>query len=292
MVYRINLSLNIYIMNIMRNILRFYRMKDWIKSLGFSILGLSIFIIDPFLLFLGLIQACFLFSFLFSLNDFFDYLIYKEKNFIGNLINKSVLSKKLILLLCFLPLILSTISLIINFSISYFVFYILFIILSVEYSLPKVRLRDIPIIDVICNVLFFSLIFLQSYFFVSTKIITKLYFFLFWIIFYIFSHEIIHQISHFEKDKKSGRISTVILLGKERSIYILKFSFLLPVVFGILVYTLFVDLKLFASIMVLSNLLRFFYIRNFNKKLDFEKSRNNLGGVFEGFAYFILNIIT
>jgi 4-hydroxybenzoate polyprenyltransferase len=268
-------------------LLYFYRVKDWIKNLGFSILGLYISTFNPILLILNLIQTSFLFSFLFSINDFFDHVIHKEKNFIGNLLKQSILSKKLILLFCFLPLFLSIIVLILNFSIQYFIFYSIFVILSIAYSFPKIRLRDKPIIDIICNISFFLLIFLQSYFFVKTIPIIKMYFFLFWIIFYIFSQEITHQLSHFKKDEKTGRISTVILIGKNKSIYILKFSFILPIIFGIVTFYLFPILKVFAIIMIFSNLIRFFYLK-FDEKLKFEKLRNRLGGILEGGFYFLL----
>jgi len=273
-------------------ILDFYRVRDWIKSLGFSILGLSLFVINPFLLFLGLIQACFLFSFLFSFNDFGDYIVHEEKNFIGNLIRKSSLSKEVILLFTLLPVFLSTIPLFLNFSVKYLIFYLLFIILSISYSVPMIRLRDIPYVDVICNTTFFFLIFIQSYFFLNTEFNVKVFFFLFWAAFHSFSHEIIHQISHFLKDKKSGRISTVILIGRRRSIFLLKFIFLIPIMFGVLMFLLFSGLRAFAGIMILFNFIRLFYIRKINMKSNFEKLRNRLWGSFEGGLYFIFNMLS
>jgi 4-hydroxybenzoate polyprenyltransferase len=277
-----------------RSILYFYRIKDWIKSLGFSLIGLTttkLIFMNPFLLLLGIIQSYLLFSFLFSFNDFGDYIVKKEKNFIGRLIKKSVLPKNTVLLLCFLPLVLSTVVLILNFSSYYFIFYLLFVILSIAYSMPKIRLRDVLIVDIICNVLFFSLIFLQSYFFVNTIINTKLFFFLFWIASYIFSHELIHQISHFEKDKKSGRISTAIWLGKNNTIHLLKFSFLLPIIFGVLIYFLFSNLKIFAVFMIFFSSVRFLNVNKFNGKKDFKKLRNKLNGTLEGGIYLVLNLL-
>lgn len=277
-----------------KNILSFYRINDWVKSIGFCILGLTatkfLQIINPFLFFIGILQSCFLFSFLFSLNDFFDYIIHKEKNFIGKIIDKSILSKNFVLLLCFLPLLPSITILYLNSSESYLITLLLFIILSISYSLPKIRLRDIPIIDVICNVLFFSLIFLQSYFFVNDIIIPKVYFLLFWIVLYSFSHEILHQISHFEMDKRSGRTSTTILLGKKESIVLFKYSLLLPVL-GILFYFLFHGFEVFVGVMILFALMRFFYVLKLNEKSDFKKLRNKLGGILEGGLYLILNIL-
>jgi 4-hydroxybenzoate polyprenyltransferase len=274
------------------NLIKLYRAKDWIKSLGFCLLGLNLgFVQYPPLLFLGLIQSILLFSFLFSFNDFFDYIIHKEKNYIGKIIAESILPKELVFLLCLLPLILSVIPLFLKFSVEYIILYSLFITLSISYSLPKVRLRDIPFIDIICNVFFFSLIFLQSYFFLNSIATPKVYFLLFWIIFYIFSHEILHQIYHFNRDRESGRLTTAILLRKKRSINLLKFSFLLPIIFGVLVYSSFPNLEIFAVIMILFSFLRFFYIYSFNEKSDFKKLRNGLYGIFEGGLYFILNFL-
>lgn len=269
-------------------IFSFYRIRDWIKSLGFSIIGLSILSKNPFLFFIGLIQSCFLYSFLFSINDFFDYSIKKEKNYIENLITKKLINKNLALLLCFLPLILSIIPLILNFSFYYLIFYTMFVFFSLVYSIPKIRLRDIAVVDIFCNILFFCLIFIQLYFFVNSKVDSKLYFFLFWIIFYIFSQELIHQLSHFKNDKITGRTSTVILLNKRKSRNILKISFILPIIFGILVYLLLKELELFAIVMIFFNIMRFLYVYKFNENSDFNELRNELGGTIEGIIYFIL----
>ena len=130
----------------MEQVIRFYRVKDWVKSLGFCALGLTsvefTLTSNPFLFFLGMIQAFFLFSFLFSFNDYFDHFLEKEENFIGELIEKSVLSKEKAIFLCTLPLILSLIPLFSNLSYNYLTFYLLFVTLSITYSASKIRLRN------------------------------------------------------------------------------------------------------------------------------------------------------
>jgi len=272
-------------------IFKFYRVEDWIKSLGYSFLGLnvyeSLFITNPLLFFVGMVQSFFLFSFLFSLNDFGDHIVCKEKNFIGNLIQKFILSKNLALLLCLIPLFLSIIPLVINFSINYFIFYLLFVIISFFYSLPGIRFRDIAVVEIICCISFYSLIFLQSIFFVNTKITLVSYFLLSWVILYTFSQEINHQIYHLQKDKKSGRTTMMMLIGNNKLLF-LRISFLISVLFGFIIYIFFSTLRIFTAIMIFFGLIRFLYVYKFNEKSNFKRLKDKLGGIIEGVLYFLL----
>jgi len=265
-----------------------YRVKNWVKSLGICILGLSAlnFAIasNPYMFLLGLAQTFLLFSFLYSLDDFNDYIVEGEKNFIGDLIKNSRISKKPAFALCILPLLLSIYIMVVNFSTNYFIFYIIFVVFSFLYSMPKVRLGDIPIVDAICNIIFFSCIFLLSYFFVNTIMTTKAYFFLIWISIYIFSLEILHQLAHFNKDK----ISTVKVLGRGKSLAVLKTSFFVSILIGIFFFIMAPELRVFSIVMSVFGSIRFLYVSKMNEKTHFEKFRNKMGGILEGGIYFAL----
>ena len=281
-------------MNLLKGILSFYRVRDWIKNLGFLFISLTIGVSpsEILLLFcLGIVQGIFLFSFLFSFNDFGDHIVNNEKNFIGYLMDNAILSKNIILFLYSLPLILSTIPLIFNTSMNYLIFYGLFIIISIAYSAPRIRLRDLPIIDIICNVLIFTSAFFLSYFFVNPNLVLKTYFFLLWVSLYVFSHEILHQISDFEKDRKSGRNSTIIRLGKKKSISFFKFTISISLMSGLVIFFAYPTLRILSGIMILFSSIRFFYFLRFDEKSDFRRSRNRLDGIIEGSLYFILNLL-
>jgi len=275
----------------LKDILNFYRMNSWIKSLGLCLLGLTakeiVILSNPLLFVLGVVQACFLFSFMYSFHDLSDYISEKRGHFIGNLIKKSILSKKLAFVFSMVPLILSIVILISNFSLNYLIVYLTFIIAVILYAAPKIRLGDIPIVDVVFNILMFSLILLQSYFFVNDLINQKMLFFLIWTIFYIFSLEIIHQISHFKEDKRS----TAKFLGLKKSMDLLKMSFLISATFGVFIFISSPSLMIYSLIMIIGSFIRFFYILRINQKADFGRLRNRLGGILEGSLYFILNIL-
>ena len=274
-------------------ILSFYRVRDWIKSLGFCLLGLitskKFFLTDTITFFLGILQALFLFSFLFSFNDFWDHMEEGEKNKVGELIKK--FGKKKVFTICILPLLLSLIPLILNFSTTYLVYYSAFIFFSVIYSIPKVRLRNIPFVDIASNISIFTLIFLQSYFFVNQRLTLKAYFFLSWIALYIFSQEILHQISHLSKDRAHERETTISILGLRKSLLLLRFSVLLQALAGILILMTYRALLIYGIVMFSFGFFRFIYSCKFGYKTNFEKVRDKMRGIEEGSIYLAFSLL-
>jgi 1,4-dihydroxy-2-naphthoate octaprenyltransferase len=277
------------------NIWEFYRMEDWVKVLGIALLGLTTlnyFLLSPLSFFLCISECSLLLAFLFSFNNFEDFLKEGEKNFIGNLIDKRRLSKNLALFLCFLPLILSLIPLYINFSYVHFTLYALFAIFAFGYSAPRIRLRDVPFVDVFCNVVFYYILFFISYFYLNNSITLEAYFYLIWITFFFSTSEILHQIDHFEKDRKNKRTSTAIFLGKESTIWLFKSIFLASIVVGLAILVLYPTLRIYAVVLIGSGTLKFIYFgRKISKKTNLQKLRYNMGGMLEGIAYILLNIL-
>jgi len=276
---------------IIKYALNFYRAKNWGKALGLCLFGLTAggFIItaNPFLFFVNVLQSIFLFSFLFSFHDLNDFIVENKKYLIGNLISKSTVPIKAIFFLCSLPLILSIFPLFLNFSVKYLVCYLAFLLLAIFYSLPRIRLGDIPFVDTACIILLFSLIFLQSYFYVNQAITSKFYFFILWIICYYLSLEILHQLSHFENDINS----TARILGKRKSISFFKLSFLASSVVSVIICIFFNELRLYAILMLLFGIFRYVFVHKIDEKENFEKLRNRMGGFIEGVIYVIFNIL-
>ena len=270
------------------SLVEFYRVKNWIKITGLSILGLtsSVITTNISILFMGVLQSIFLLSFLFAYHDYNDYLVENKNYPIGKLIRKSISNKKTVLVLVLLPLVLSLLPLVLNFSVGYGIFYLIFVILSIGYSSPKIRLGDIPVVDTLVVISLYSLIFIQSFFFTNTMINEKFYFLLLWSISFYFLTEFLHQLSHYKNDVNS----TVKFLGNKKAISILKYSLFIPIFGSIAFYLLFPELKYYCIIMLLSGSIRYIYLMKKIEKTNFEELRHKMGGFIEGMIYLFLNI--
>lgn len=267
---------------------KIYRFDDWIKTFGITLLGLMLakVVLNPITFLFGILQSLLLFAFVFVFDDFNDFFVEKHHTFIGNLLKKKIISFRQSLVLVLLPLFVSFIVSLIFFSEKYFIIYILFLFFAITYSAPKIRMDDKPFIDLVYNILIFTLLFLQSIFFVQNNFSDADLIFLIWIGGYILSTELIHQLSH----RKNDATSTAKFLGVPRTILCAQLSFLLMAIVGIFLFFKFPNLRIFTIGISIFSFARFLYSRRFSSKTDFGKMRN-MWGWFEGLVYLVIVFI-
>lgn len=269
-----------------KQIIKIYRVDNWIKTFGICVLGLlmnkSVANFSIFLI--GMLQSFMLFSFLYVFDDFNDFLVEKRKKYIGKLVSEGKVSFRFSWFLVLIPLSISLFISLLFYSPNYFTVYLIFIFFVSAYSMPKIRMGDKPFFDVIFNIIFFSLLFIQAILFSNNGISENALFLLLWFGSYVFSLELIHELAHFSKDSSSSART----LGKEATIKMVKASFLAVVLVGIFLLIKFPELKLPALILTISASTRLVYFRNLTTKTDFNKIRNRMGGLLEGIAYAII----
>ncbi|MEM1981954.1 MAG: UbiA family prenyltransferase [Candidatus Hadarchaeales archaeon] len=135
--------------------LRFYRVRGWgrklpfTRFLGYPLLGMAVgpkgaLPSFPFLLFLvdGLVVSSIL-AFSYALNDYFDFVLEGESNYVGECLKSGRLSHRKTLFLILLPLFFFPLSLLLPFPV--FLLLFLFLGLSSLYSLPRVRMDRRPL---------------------------------------------------------------------------------------------------------------------------------------------------
>jgi 4-hydroxybenzoate polyprenyltransferase len=231
-----------------------YRVKDWFHYLGYILLGcLASNNLDLSNFLLGSLMLAFAYSF----NDYFDKKL-KNKTFI-------------------LPLLLSFVFLpfLNNFQL---IFYFLFIFIFVLYSWPVTYLEGRPFFSTILNSVGFLLIFFLPFRnigkFLELSNFSLLLFFL------NSAAQIIHEITHYKDDKKNGKITTVVNLGIENSILVLRLNLILIIITSFLLFPKFK----FVSI---STLLFSIYFLS-HKKIDIKtRKRFKLLGILCGIIYLL-----
>ncbi|MBM3712285.1 MAG: hypothetical protein FJW56_02425, partial [Actinobacteria bacterium] len=135
----------------------------------------------------------------FSMNNYFDYKAWKEKNYIGKLL-KSGFNECLLIFLTLVPLVVMIFT--IPFSNSYIWILLAYIILFFLYQAQPFRLKNNWFASIILNSLCLGLIlYIYPYLFLAdgltlTAIIFSIIFF-----FYLSFHEVVHQIAHIGRDK-------------------------------------------------------------------------------------------
>jgi hypothetical protein len=183
------------------NFFKFYRLDFCIRNLGISVIAIASlgFMPNPFYIVLTLLQLLLIQMNSFSMNNYFDYKIWKEGNYIGRLL-KSGFNEKLLVFLTFMPLLILCFT--IPFSNGYMWILFAYIILFILYHAPNFRLKNSWILSIIINSICSGLIlYIYPYMFLSnglnlTGIVFSTIFF-----FYMAFHEVIHQIAHLKKDK-------------------------------------------------------------------------------------------
>jgi 4-hydroxybenzoate polyprenyltransferase len=199
---------------------RFLRIKDWRAYLLIVVLGffLSKGFLFPFwkISFFWLIVFLFL-GFGFSINECFDtkedkYHIEKGKLFIG----KNLSFKKGVLLSLLLGI--SALILSLFFGLDVFLFSLLCLLLGFFYSVPPLRFKEKPFLDLISHGMFAgALIFLFSFIFFKAKI-EPIHFLAAISIFYLsMILELRNHLEDYFSDLKAGLKTTACVLGYEKA---------------------------------------------------------------------------
>lgn len=195
-----------------KQLISFYRVKDWPHLLGFVLLGAaySTSHINPYKLILSLIAGALYLGHGYSLNDIFDRQI---KN--GFSFKRAMAFSVASLLLC---LIASGLI-----SKEAFIIALLGHIFGLLYSAPPFRLKNILFMDLIFNSLALSPLFLIGH--CAGDSITKNSLLIFFMIFiYFIPIQLIHEMQDHEIDIKFRQRNSFQILGREKTIRVSIFS--------------------------------------------------------------------
>lgn len=274
--------------DLLNNVWKFYRVKDWIKNLGIVVIGLVLAgSLDIRIFLVILTHTSFLLAHSFSINDFYDFKLMKEANYISKKIKKGT-SEQRILAFTLLPLfgILAT-SLFLPFN--SLMFTLLFILFFNMYSCPPLRLKRNWFFSLFINSLCIgAFLFLISYFSAAGSLTNKAVMLVVIFFNYIFSTELIHQISHMKKDKKARIRSFPNAYGIKNSLKLFQLSQSIVVIMSL--YLLYVDFYLYTIFIgtIVFSLSRILKVRGFYlKRTNFKKMRNRMYGLYEGLYYLI-----
>lgn len=181
---------------------KLYNIKKWIKYLGIPLIAFlcaNPTVFDLSLFIIILFQLILLFAWSFAINDYFDAIIRREKNYINKLLK--LYPPRKIFILCALPLIFLLLSFLIHSKNS--VFLLLYIFLyDLLYEFPPFRLKQNSLYSiVVCSISTGIFPFLYTYLSFSSTFSLKILIFLFIFSFYTGFHEILHQMAHFKKER-------------------------------------------------------------------------------------------
>ena len=257
------------------DVFNFYRLDFSIRNLGIGVI--SVFSVlasgqmpSLFYAFLALVQILLIQMHSFSMNHYFDYKVWKEKNYIGKLIENGFQERK-ILFLTLLPLLILVLTL--PFSNKYVLLLFLYVILFFLYQSPQFRLKKHYLWSIILNSVCLGwILYAYPYLFLTGSF--DLVFFTFSVIFlfYMAFQEIVHQIAHINKDKiYSLPQATNIKTARN----VAAFFLLIPAISA--VYTLMVNpfTYLFFTGTILFSILRIYKLSKTKLKIEeFKKIRN------------------
>jgi len=265
-----------------KEFLYFYRILNWknkisgIRPIGYTLFAyLMTGLLHPKLFIFNSIGKIFIFNllavfgaliFLYSVNDYFDWKLQKEENFLGLKIENKNLKEWQVLIFCFLPLLfLGFLIPVQKQSLNSICLFIIFFIIAFFYSLPPVRLKTKKIIGIFIPSTGAALLFLQGYLifrFITFKIIA-LSVILFFLQLYF---EMLHILEDSFSKKEIKKMKT------EDSLKIIKtlpiFTFFLSLAFAIFISPVFLITSFFSII-------RFLFLRNFTVD-KVKKARRNL----------------
>jgi len=128
------------------DLLRFYRILpwekkgSWVKLLGYTVLGWALSHPSSFTVFTDFLAVTGIFMYGFSLNDYFDFLLEGDSNYLGELLRTGGLTCRRALSLILLPLLLLLPSLLL--PLPSLLLLLLFLLILTLHSLPPVRTRD------------------------------------------------------------------------------------------------------------------------------------------------------
>jgi len=185
------------------NLFRFYRMDYCIRNLGLGIMAILTVdsVPNPFNAFLAMIQILLIQMHSFSTNNYFDYKVWKEDNYIGKLLTSNF-NQKILPVLCLAPLLFLAIT--IPFSDKYFFLLILYIFLFSLYQIPPFRniFKNHYLSSIIINsICLGTILYLYPYLYLNKELHLVGFLFSLIFFFYLAFHEVIHQIAHLGQDK-------------------------------------------------------------------------------------------
>lgn len=274
----------------MIDILKFYRIKHWIKNLGIILIAWTLLPShDINFLTISLFSIGLLFSSAYSLNDYLDFTASGEDNYVKHLIIKKNINKTSIKLLCILPIFF--ILPLIYSNLAKVFLSLVFLLLFFVYSEPPFVFKKNLILRFLINIICIAVI---PFLFVNMFSELINLFFIGIFAFHIFSTEIIHQIAHISEDKKSRLNTLPMRVGVPYSLKIFVLVQLaLILFFSLVLLNNFKDNSIFI-ITIIFSLFRILEISKIKKFSDFNfsKLRDNLYGWQEGLFYLFFLVLT
>ena len=253
----------------LKETLYFYRILNWdekisgARPIGYTFLGYMMagkFEILPIIYNLFVILG--VLSFWYSINDYFDFKIQKEKNFLATKIKSGELSERKTILFCLLPLLLMVFLLFIIKKDNYQSFYYLITIFVITtlYSVPPIRIKKRKFLSFLVPPLGASLLFLQGYTILCEPTLSIILLSIILFIFQLFL-EALHIMEDFTKDKEIKKI--------QNPDNIIAFIRILPLI-SIFISIFFSFINLWFLTTTLFSFLRYIYVR----KVTFENIHN------------------
>jgi hypothetical protein len=277
----------------LKETLYFYRILNWnekisgSRPIGYTFLGymmageLKILpIIFNLFVILGVL------SFWYSINDYFDFKIQKEKNFLATKIKSGELSERKAILFCLLPLLLMVFLLFIIKKHNYQSLYYLLIIfiLTTFYSIPPVRIKKRKFLSFLIPPVGASLLFLQGYTILREPTLSIILLSIILFMFQLFL-EALHIMEDFTKEKEIKKI--------KNPDNIIAFIRKLPLL-SILISLFFSFINLWFLTTTLFSFLRYIYVRKVTF-VNIHNIRTNLlspiWSLYEFMVYGILGVL-
>ncbi len=254
----------------LNKIIKIYRISDWIHYLGFFLIGYTVnhtVLTKSF--YFHIIEIMLILAYSYSVNQFFD-----EK------------MKKKSIIFPIIPLVLSL------FFLSFFERYdkfliISFILLSTAYSLPKIRIKSIPILCSLSNNIGFSILFLLAG---PENITMSSTLRLFLLLFFLQSGaQFIHELSHIDDDMKNKIKTTATYFGRGITTKLYYLSMLSSILVSLTFYNDFISLILLTIPTILFST---YFIKNIDL-IEISKLRKQykLSGIVVGGFYLLRNIL-
>jgi 4-hydroxybenzoate polyprenyltransferase len=271
------------------NVLKFYRVKDWIKNLGITLIGilisgnLSINILKGFI---ALLLSFFLLAYTFSLNNYCDWSFGRERNYMSKLKTKK--RNKLILIV--FPLIISLFIVLIFFiyEIMMVFSFFFFVILYTFYSFPP-RLKKNWKFSLFINAFCLGpLLLFIGYFSQASSPNWGLFVFSFIYFSYLLTSEILHQISHIRKDKRANINSFPILFGIKKSTQLIQLIQFTVIGFSVTLMIVSQKILIIPLAMIIFSIFRIFQVRKIKNYKDADYLRNKMCGIYEGVFYLFI----
>jgi 4-hydroxybenzoate polyprenyltransferase len=199
----------------------------------------------------------------YSLNESFDTII-KYNNSKEAFLKSKKKSFKNALIFSYLTFVANLLIALLS-SINIILFIIIGAVLAYLYSVPPMRLKEKPFIELICNSLGFSILFLIGYCSIkepniNALIMTGLYFILF------IPLQLIHHIDHFDKDRMEKVNTTVVKYGITISIKFINISLLILILWSLFLWLRGISFLLFLISVLFALSTMFYLYKQINKK--------------------------